>query len=487
MGAVRPAPRMRPVELVDDDERPWAGVPSARDDEGVRGPGAPASPGTAADERRRRLWVVAVLAVVVGVAAIASGVTERAARARADAFAALPGVVRTLDKAPVERWRVVADGPTPVLAAGGAVVTVSGAQGRWSVRASDPATGDVRWETPVVDEAGSGFESTAVRCLAGDATAADLLCVWTEPNVVYGSAGESTPYQPPTRVLVLGVSDGAQRDAWQVEGRVLGVQRHADDLLVATGTPDRHVVVERRAGADGEVLWSWTSPIALVDDGGLRAAPALTVAGDVVALVAMTTTLLDATSGDVVEEGPPGRQIIVAPLPDGGFATWESAFGGTLREPDGAVRARVPGLPARLVGDTSVDLLLMDIGNRVLGVRASDGSVVWRLPSAMTPVAVADGVAVLAGATSVGAVEGATGRLLWEQELLAEQRTAPLTDGLHVLAPEPEEDGGHALVARGLRDGVESWRVELPDGLVRLTALAGLVVVTTPTEVVVLA
>lgn len=488
MGAVRPAPRMRPVELVDDDEDPGTGEPSARGGEDSAGPGGgPAVPGGLFDDRRRRLWAAGVLALVVGLAAVASGVTERAARARADAFAALPGVVRTLDRAPVERWRAAASGPTPVMAAGGALVTVAGTQGRWSVRASDPATGDVRWEVRVVDEAGAGFEATAVRCHAGGPAAGELLCVWTEPNVVYGGAGESTPYEPPTRVLALDVADGTQHGAWQVEGRVLSVVRTEDDLLVATGDRERHVVVERRAGTDGTVRWAWRSSVPLVDDGGLRATPALALAGEVVALVANSTTLLDAGTGAVLEEAPPGRQVIVAPVPGGGFATWESAFGGTLRNPDATLRARVPGLPARVVGDTSVDLLLMDIGNRVLGVRSSDGYVEWRLPSAMTPVAVADGVVVMAGETSVGALEGATGRLLWTQDLLDVQRVAPLTDGLHVLAPEPGEDGGVALVARGLRDGVEAWRVPLPDDLQGLSAVLGRVVARTPTEAVVLA
>ncbi|GIG39924.1 outer membrane protein assembly factor BamB family protein [Cellulomonas phragmiteti] len=491
MGAVRPASQMRPVELVEeDDDRPGAGGASARDDApragGHGGSGDPLDGTTRAPGRRRWPWLVAALALAVGVAALATGVTERAARERADAFAALPGVVRPLEAAPVERWRTTADGPTPVLGAAGAVVTVARTQGTWAVRSSDPTSGEVRWQVEVVAEAGSGFESVAVACAPGTDPAAVLICLWNEPNVLYGSAGESTPYVPPTHVLALDPDDGATYGTWQIEGRLLGVTRHDDDLVVATGQRDRHVLVERRGSADGDVRWSWTSPGPLVDSGGVRAAPALADGGSVVALVAVSTTVLDVRTGDVLEAGPPGRQILVGGLPDGGYVTWESAVGGTLRDPDGSVRGAVPALPSPVVGDGSVDALLLDAGNRALAVQPTDGAVTWALPTSMTPVAVARGVVVMAGDATVGAVDGVDGRLLWEQRLAAEQRIRPLTDGLHVLTAEPDGADGHELVARGLRDGVEAWRVALPADLQGVAAVSGLVVVRTGTEVIVL-
>lgn len=485
MGAVRPASQMRPVELVEEDDDADTSVgPSARGDDGD-GHHAPGGP-TAEAGRRWWPWVVGALAVAVGAGAVATGVTERAAREQADAFGALPGVVRPLEAAPRERWRAAADGPTPVLALGSDVVTVSGAQGTWVVRAADAATGAVRWEVPVVTEAGAGFETVAVACSAGTDPSSPVLCAWTEPNVVYGGSGESTPYVPPTQVLALDAADGTRSGSWEVDGRLLGVARHADDVVVALALPDRHVEVRRHDGADGTLRWSWTSPIPLVDNGGVRAAPALAVTGDVVSLVAISTTLLDAGTGDVLDAGSPGRQILVAALPDGGYATWESAVGGALHDADGAVRGLVPGLPLPVVGDASVDGLLIDVGNRALAVRASDGAVRWRLATSMSPVAVARGVVVMSGDVTVGAVDGTDGRLLWEQELAAEQRLAPLTDGLHVLAPEPDGADGHDLVARGLRDGVEAWRVPLPVGLLDLTAVGGHVVARTASEVVVL-
>ncbi|MBD7918154.1 PQQ-binding-like beta-propeller repeat protein [Cellulomonas sp. Sa3CUA2] len=488
MGGLRPAPQMRPVELVDDDDLSGTGGDLARDDaDNLPGAGAADGAGARGGGWRRRRWVVISVVVVVGAAAVATGVTERAAREQADAFAALPGVVRPLEQVPVERWRADADGPTPVLGAGGGIVTVAGAQGSWTVRSWDPATGALRWEVPVVDEPGSGFESVAVACSATVDPSALLLCSWTEPGVVYGGSGESTPYVPPTQFLALDPDGGEQRGAWELEGNLLGLVRAEGDVVVATGLRDRHVLVERRDGTDGTVRWSWTSPIPLVDSGGVRAAPQLVGDDRVVGLVAMTTTLLDAGTGAVLEAGPPGRQILVTGLPDGGFATWESGYGGTLRDADGEMRARVPGLPLAVVGDASVDDLLMDVGNRVVAVRPQDGVVTWRLPSSMSPVAMAYGVVVMAGEGSVGAVDGADGRLLWEEELVAEQRIPPATDGLHVLTAEPDGEGRRHLVARGLRDGVEAWRLGVPSDVLLLTGIGGRLVVVTDDVVIVLA
>ncbi|UZN01781.1 PQQ-binding-like beta-propeller repeat protein [Cellulomonas sp. S1-8] len=493
MGAVRPASRMRPVELVDDDEDAGPASPSSRahhhGDDGTGGPGPDGTdrePADTGDGRRWWPWLVGVLVVAVVAGAIATSVAERAARERADLLGALPGVVRPLEAVPTTLWRVRADGPTPVLAAGGAIVTVSGAGGRWVVRSSAAATGEVRWEVPVVEPAGAGFESVAVACSAGADPDAVLLCAWTEPNVVYGSAGESTPYVPPMRFLALDPADGAPRGSWEHDGTVLGVVRHADDVVVATGLEDRRVRVERRDGIDGTVQWSWTSTAALVDNGGVRAAPSLVGDGDVVALVAISTAVLDARTGAVLIDGPPGRVILVSGLPDGGFATWASALGGHLRDADGTERAPVHALPVDVVGDGSLDEILLDWGNKVLATQPADGATVWSTSTSMSPVAVVDRTVVMAGEASVGAVDGADGRILWEQELTVELRSHPLTDGVHVLVPEPLGSLGQVLVARGLRDGVEAWRIALPPDLVEVRAVAGRVVALTPTDVVVL-
>ena len=147
MGAGRPASRMRPVELVDGDDigPPSTGAPSRAGpwrDDGSTAPGAPA--------RRWWPWAAGALAVVVAAGAVATVVTERAARARADLLAGLPGLVRPLESAPTVLWRAPVRGPTPVTSAGGAIVTVSQVDERWTVGSHDPASGAVRWQVPVV-------------------------------------------------------------------------------------------------------------------------------------------------------------------------------------------------------------------------------------------------------------------------------------------------------------------------------------------------
>lgn len=500
MGAVRPAARMRPVELVDeDDDRPEPGGPSARGHATPAGRGRSgdgASAGDASDDDapdddgrtapRRWPWVIGLLVVALAAGTLANGVTERSARASADAFGRLPGLVRPVETPPVALWRAPADGPTPLLAAAGAVVTVTGAQGRWVVRSTGTDTGAARWEVPLVDASGPGFESVAVACSAGTSPTSPVVCRWAEPGVVYGGSGESTPYVPPTQVVALDPATGARTGQWEVGRQVLDVVRQADDLVVATGLRDRRVQVERHDATTGAVRWSWTSSTPLVDTGGVRAAPRLRDGGVVVSLVATSTTVFDVATGDVLQDAPPGRQVLVAAVPGAGYATWESGAGGALHDADGSVRAPVAALPVTVVGDGSVGPLLVDAGNRVLAVEALDGSVAWALPTSMAPVAVAHGVVVMAGDASVGAVDARDGRLLWEHDVLVEQLVAPLTDGLHVLTVEPDAAQGPALVARGLRDGVEAWRVGLPTDVVGLAAVAGRVVVRTPTEVVVL-
>ena len=476
MGAGRPASRMRPVELVDGDDigPPSTGAPSraaAWRDDGSTAPGVPA--------RRWWPWATGALAVVVAAGAVATVVTERAARARADLLAGLPGLVRPLESAPTVLWRAPVRGPTPVTSAGGAIVTVSQVDERWTVGSHDPASGAVRWQVPVVGAVGAGYGSVAVTCEGAAEVTADLLCAWEQPDAL--DAG-----RPATRIVALDPADGAERGAWQIESEVLGIVRHEDAVVVATALPDRRVLVERRDASDGTVRWSWTSPGPLVDRGGVRPIPTLRAGGDVVALLAHSTAVLDSRTGRVLEQGPPGRQILVGALPGGGYATWSSGLEGQLRDADGTVRATVPALPVPVVGDGSLDGLLVDAGNRLLAVSARDGATAWSLPTSMTPVAVADGVAVLRGDASVGAVDVSDGRLLWEQELAAELRSRPLTDGLHVLVAQAEEDDGRVLVARGLRDGVEAWRVALPAGAEAVAAVGGHVVAVTATEVLVL-
>lgn len=474
MGGGRPASQMRPVELVDDDARPDA--EGAAGDGGADATAVPGRPG-----RRVWPWVAGTLAVVLVAAAVANRVTERAAGERADAFGRLPGVVRPLEFVPALRWSAPADGPTPVLAAAGSVVTVSGASGTWFVTAADPLTGAPRWSVPVVEPRGAGFESVAVACTGGTGAVAPVLCTWTEPDVVYGA--EAPAVIPPTQVLALDPRSGSRLAQWQLDGTVLDLRRVGDDLVVATALRDRHVLVERRGGLDGTVRWSWTSSGPLVDYGGIRALPALAGDGHVLAVVAVSTTLLDVRTGEVLEDGPPGRQILVASLPDGGYATWESAIGGHLRDADGTPRGDVTALPARLVGDGSIGAVLLDAGNRVVAVDARDAAVLWTLPTSLEPVAAVDGVAVMGGDLSCGAVDARDGRLLWEQELVDEAVADPVTDGLHVLVAEPDRDGGSALVARGLRDGVEAWRVPLPAEVKDVVAVAGRAVVRTATDV----
>lgn len=470
---------MRPVELVEDDEDVTSSdPPRPPDDETPRADRRPVP---------RRAWVAGavVLALVLTAGAVATAVTERRAQQRADAIARLPGLVRPLDGPPRVLWEHAGDGPTPVLVAGDGVLTVTGDEQGWVVRGHDVADGAVRWEHTLVEGRGVGYEQTALLCAPGDEPDALVLCAWTEPTAVYGGTGGAAAAAPPTHVVALDPVAGTRDEGWQVDGEALSVVRLEDDAVVATELPDRRVLVERRAGRTGEVVWSWTSAPQVVEDGAVLPTAGLLAAGPVVALVGVATTLLDAATGEVREAGPVGRRTLVRALPDGGYASWASPAGGRLHDADGTPRGPVVALPVTVVTDGGWRDLLVDSGNRVSAVDPADGTSRWRLATSAAPVAVVDGVVVLAADAALAAADARDGTLLWEQDLDEQVRGRTLTDGLHVLTAEGSRQGAE-LVARGLRDGVVAWRVPLPDGTRQLYAAHGRVVAITRSEVVVL-
>ncbi len=486
MTGPRPAARMQLVELADTDDED-APAPAG---DGAR-PSATAAPGPG---RRpggtavRRWWPAALaLLVVVAGAVVATHVVTRAAAARADAIAGLPGFVRPLDAPPAELWRAPAVGRTGVLAAGGHVLGVADATGTWEVRAHDPRTGAVRWTAELVATSGAGFDSVAVTCPPGPAGSAVVLCRWTQPRVVYSRARETVASVPPTRVVGLAAADGTVLGTWDVTDPLVGARRVGDDLVVATVQPDRHVRVERRSGVDGDVLWSHRSADVLVTPGSSRVDPSLSVAGGVVVLGGEATTVLDAASGGLVAHGAAGRQLVVAPLPDGRFATWASVGGAHLHDADGSRGVPVPGVPVRLAADDgTVGVLLTDLGNRVAALDPDAGSTVWELVTSYSPVATVDGTVVLWGGAALAVVDARDGTPLWEHRTGDAMPFAPVTDGRLVLAAEPDGADRWALTARGLRDGVRVWSVPLPAGVTSLEGVGGTLVARTETEAVVL-
>ncbi|QCB93256.1 PQQ-binding-like beta-propeller repeat protein [Cellulomonas shaoxiangyii] len=486
MTGARPAARMQLVELADSDDEDAPGPARTAAPEPGQDATTPPAGGTRA--RVRRWWPAAwVLVLVLAAAVVATQVVARGAAARADAIARLPGFVRPLDAPPAELWRAPATGRTGVVPAAGHVVTVSDASGTWQVRAHDPRNGDVRWDADLVETSPAGFDSVAVSCPPGTRGSALVLCRWTEPRVVYSRSRETADSVPPTRVRALRAQDGAAAGTWSVADPLVGLRRAGDDLVVATVEPDRHVLVERRAGADGGVLWSHRSADVLVTPGSGRIDPSLTVAGGVVVLSGDATTVLDARSGEVVAHGATGRQLVVAPLPDGRFATWASVGGAHLHEADGSRGVPVPGVPVRLAADDrSVGVLLTDLGNRVAALDPDDGTVVWELATSYSPVAAVDGAVVLWGDAALGVADARDGTLLWEHRTGEAIPFAPVTDGRLVLGAEPDGPERWALVARGLRDGVRVWSVPLPVGVTSLEGVGGVLVARTVTEAFVL-
>lgn len=481
MTGARPAGRMQPVVLTDADDDEDASGP----DDAPRRRGAPGAvrPGLSG---ARRWWPAALVTVaLLAAGAVATHVVGRAADARADAIARVPGLVRPLDAAPVELWRAPATGRGAVVAAAGLLVTVAETPESWRVRGHEAGTGDVVWSVDVTAPArGEDLEPVVVTCHAGPVESDVVLCRWTDSRPVDRLGGFPVP---PTHVLALDGRDGDRLGTWTVEAPVVGMRRIGDDLVVATVEDDRRVRVERRAGTDGGVVWSHGTPDRLAVRSSSRSGPSLTVAGGVVVLGGTAVTVLDTSSGDVVAREDAGRRLVVGPLPGGRFATWATGIGARLHDRDGRPGPQVRGVPTRLAADDgSLDVLLSDVGSHVLGLDPASGEVVWQFPTVQSPVAAVDGSLVLWGDEAVGVADGADGRLLWEQRLADTIPFAPLTDGGLVIGAEPDGAGGRALVGRGLRDGVRVWSVPLPPGVRALESVGGVLVARTEAEALVL-
>ncbi|KSW29682.1 PQQ-binding-like beta-propeller repeat protein [Cellulomonas sp. B6] len=486
MGVTRPAARMRPVELVDEDEdRPASDGPARPRDGGSDGHDG--HDGHGADHvpvpwRRWWPWLAATVVVVVAAAGIATVRADRAAQERAERIAGVPGMVRPLERTPTVLWRAPAAGAGSVVAAGGAIVLLSAGDGTWTARAHDPVTGQERWQRPLVAVPGPGFESLVVTCVPGAAATDVLLCAWTEPDVLYGDGEVTAPAARPTRVVAVDPLDGTVVGEWDAPGPTVGVLRVDDDLLVASAQPDRRVQVVRRAGTSGETLWSWTSTDALVDPTGVRVPPRLLGDESVITMAGIAPTVLDPRTGDVIRSGPRGRQMLARGLPDGGYVLWVWTVGAQLRDADGTVRGTVPTMPSPVVTDGSLDRqLLVDTGNQVEAVAAADGTQLWRLTTAQEPVAMVDGVVVLARDATVEVVDGGDGRALWQQRGASELVSPPVTDGLHAISAAPR-GGAVELAARGLRDGVLAWEVSLPADVEDVVAVGGRLVALTGSE-----
>lgn len=505
MAPVRPAARMQPVEVLEEDvegtgarRRHTPPPTDVRLPDAVllAGDGAATPVPPAPDVRHllRRWWPVPV-ALVVAVAAVGAVGTQRD-RERAERLAAVPGVVRALDGPPEVLWTAPASPGDQLLGARGLLVVVQPRTDAWHATAHDTRTGEARWTVDVAPAAGAAMEAGPVRCPdPGVDVGAVVVCLATEPAPLYAddpdgavASGDVAAFSevelalPETRVVALSALDGTTLGAWTLLGELVAAGRAGDDVVVVTVDDDEHVVVARRDGATGEVRWGWRSP-APIRGTSLRALTSVEVTRGLVVVAGSATRVLDVADGTELAAAPDFSFLRVVPL-RAGFGTWSPAQGGAVHDPAGAVTATVPGLPAPLAVDDGSEprLVVLDAGNAVVAHDAATGAQRWRATTALDPEVVVDHRLVVVGASRYGVVDARTGAEVWDEELGAPLPWPPLTDGALVLGPGLAPDGSTHLVGRGVPDGVRYWSVPVPPETRHVRAVAGHLVLTTRDE-----
>lgn len=488
------------VELVeDDDDAPFAPVLVRAAAPGPD-PAPPPPPGSraAAPPRLRRWWWAVAAGAVAAAAVGAQTVVDARERAEVARLATVPGVVAPLDTDVEALWSTTGDDlPYAVTWAWSDAIVglrTSAEQGR-EVVALDPATGDARWTVPLIgppDIDAPDVRAVGSLCAAADdppaprhALPARVACLATDVWQV--RRGDDWARTTPTtsRVVVLATADGAVladvptdtvpgtfADAVGVLDGVAVVAGPAPEggteawgLDLATGAELWRLAVS--PGAGDPYPW-WRTEVVVMDG--------------VAAVVGQRDVVLVEADGTVRRTVPRGT---AEPETGSGY----DVQAGVLRLTDRASTTFVrPAGDLELDGTavwTTVDdgsapgLLLMTDGD----LRAHDaatGDRRWDAADLQTSTAL-----VLRGRVHADAEEGlvtldaATGAVLWRRDRAAGDPVggAPLTDGRLLYVTRDAEDAGDGeLVALDPADGHEVWTAPLPEGVVAVQSVGGVVV-----------
>uniref|UniRef100_UPI00165E1ACD outer membrane protein assembly factor BamB family protein n=1 Tax=Actinotalea sp. JY-7885 TaxID=2758576 RepID=UPI00165E1ACD len=433
--------------------------------------------------RRRLLGAGAVALLVVTTVLVSERESERD-RALAASLSGVPGVMAPLDGALAERWRVDGDrvvgqaGDVVLIADGDATTAVDARDGEllWTRPSPDGRSGSCR---PLADLAGRSMPPVGRQGPeVGAPSGPDVVCVRS------GRTGGRDIAPPALREAASGAASTTVTSvdgATGVEGRALtvaGVLVASDvldgDLVLVTDADDVRLHVTRWDPGTGAVRWRLVV--------GRDVAAGLRHVGwrDGTVVVAgldetVAYDLRDGRPADVEQLDAATSAVEQRDLPDGARLVWRHARSATFPGGSGSVvladgtRTVLPG-PALRTGlrDRSAPgtLLVATSGTTVGAVDVATGAVLWQAPGSRrtrVPVTVA-GRAVLVEAGTATAVDVRTGAVAWQVGPLGGEAHAPaLTDGTVVLLHHREE-GRDALVAHDVRTGSPAWRAPLPEG-----------------------
>jgi hypothetical protein len=474
------------MQLVEVEDAPTAADPSRPADNPPPQDHAPApvAPPSTGSLVLRRWWPVAALAVVgIVVSAVVASARDRAFVER---IAAVPGLVRPLDGAPEPLWETRGSTlPGTVLSADGDLVVLAEGENAWTVTSHDAVSGARRWSVDVAPVSRAGFEATAAVCPSLPGDVGDLVvCLVRQPPVLYS---DDASIQEPPRVTVVPLSaqDGERLGDWDVRGTLVGLDRVDDDLVVGTLDADGRMVVQRRDARTGDLVWSVVTPV-VMNAPDISVTAFMRVLPTLVVLDGGSTIVLDVDDGRTLLTGPRFGGLQVAAIGDR-FASWAPVGGGHLHDAAGNELFDVQGLPAQLSADdgSQPGSIILDEGPLVSAVDASTGAQTWRTPSQLDPRLLVSDRLVVSGTDSWGVLDATDGSMMWEVDAGAVLTWEPVSDGTLVLGPGLSPDGHPELWGRGLQDGVRYWSVPLPEGVRRVDAVGGHLVVRTENDLIV--
>lgn len=474
------------MQLVEVEETPAAGGVAP----GTEATGAPDEHDggrTRPGRWRGGRWVLlggALTAALVASLVVVDARTREADRALA---LATPGLLLPVDGPLRARWAApAAVGAGTVQVAGSTVAVVTADGAGWAVTGYSASAGEPLWRVSVPG-AGSGLEGGGMTCPSSRADDDLVLCTAVGADPVYVEGDDEA--EAPTRVLAIDAATGEQVGGWSQPGRVFGVQRVEDDLVVAGSDEAGHTVVQRRDGRTGDVVWRYRSRGVIVSE--FAEARSTMDASERTAVVrGFDVVAVRLRDGHATTVGSRALAVAAAPFRDA-FATWTPSRGGMLHDEDGEPTVELPTIPAALAVDdgSGGDVAVVSTGVDVRGIDVVTGAERWRAVTTMRVRGVVAGTTLLVDGPRYAALDVTDGRVLWWQEQRSALAWAPLTDGSVVLAPGDGDAGADApgtLVARDVHDGSALWQAELPTGVRTLEGVGGLVVGRTADGVVVL-
>lgn len=436
--------------------------------------------GSAPSDRRslrlvRRWWRPVAIGLAVALVA-ASVISDRRQAARLAEFADVDGVVAPLDGTPHAGWSTTAGlWSAPIETSGRIVYATQRVDGGMDVIAFDVGTGTEDWRTPLgapTSEASASLTSTCVAVTASSGPSRHLVACLAELFMLGGTAsGTPTVTTTSTHLeLIDAVSGKIVTDT--PTARTTAIGRIGTDLVRADVTANGHVRIERTDPLGTTPRWTFTSraPVAAVDASNLRIS---VVANRILVLDGTTAwTVLSADGAEVRSSDHAVTSGRISGFT--GMQLFTESPSSTVGTPQTEVldlstgrTFTVEGYPAGPApDDRSVpDILLTQTTNALLASDATTGKLRWSTSLGSDGRAmVIDGRVVVDDPTSLRAIDGRSGRVMWEQRDAAPVNHSVVTDGTVVVAVATKPDGTTAMTAYGLDDGLPRWTAALPSG-----------------------